>query len=321
MDDTKASSPTDATTPGLEDQDTRFDPEPRPADVFFAIVDPDQLAEAATLHENTDGNAVVLVRGERGLRVRGRSYNCYWFDIELPPRVFDLFEGDEADFWIDPDALSNAVQTQTDRVALRGTPDCHLLLESPHGVTDLYTDSLPFLKDDSDEVQMNPDKPTAGLRQTDRYDPTQHGHVLEKFGSFELEAETLRGIATSDRDHDHMILSVDIPDQTVEWSFFDLEGETHTVGLSLGPDQLVSPPSPIGDDLPTETPIQKPVCRNGFETSVTGFRDTVEIWLSHVPFSQVYTQYNRGDSDLRVYAMLGHEEGALSTMERVLDSP
>ncbi|AWB28485.1 hypothetical protein [Halococcoides cellulosivorans] len=320
MDDTAVTSSSNATISDIGEQETDFEPTARPDDVFFAIVDPEHLVEVATVHGQTDGNAVVLVRGEHGLRVRGRSYNCYWFDIDLPRRVLELIEGDDADFWIDPDALGEVARTtQSDRVALRGTPDGHLILESPDGVTDLYADSLPLLKEDSEEESMNPEQPKSELRETNRFDLTEVSHVYNKYGSFSVDAELLQGIASADRNHDHMILSVDVADDTVEWSFFDIEEETHTVGLSIGPDRLASVPTSAGDELQTDATIHRPICREGFEDAVATFRGSVEIWFSHIFLSQVYAQYTRGAGGLPVYALLGHEQEAESTMEEMLE--
>jgi hypothetical protein len=119
---------TESNTP-IGRRDGGSGPTPADDDACFLVLDPVYFQARGVLGP-VESNALLYVREGMGVRARSRSEHCYWIEGTVPTESFDVFHTEDADFFVDVDALHRAVdRTRADRVALRGKPDGSVVLE------------------------------------------------------------------------------------------------------------------------------------------------------------------------------------------------
>lgn len=298
-----------------------FEPTREPDDEFFAVVGTEYLRELVDVFRPTNENAVFLVREGVGVKARSRSEACYWFEVEIPADVFDVFQPSDTDVTVDTGKLTQVVDgLNVPRVALHGKPDGSVYLFDGRDRYDFQGTEHPLV-DPDEERDSEVDGNLRNRLQLEMAVPVGL--------SVTVEAADLKALVGADDAHEYAGVIVDGTDGTVEAFFFDDGDDSRTISLELGPDRVVSSPTTIADTLDeddivsqvTERQIETaedicpefddddaiavPICRESIDKALTPMAGDVEIAVPlFVGLMSTSLQYERAGGELQVYVCL-----------------
>ena len=271
-------------------EQTDFEPTAEDDDEFFVVVETDLLVELLTVYAHTDFNAVMYTEEDTGLRVRSRTDNCYWFEVDVPPESLNTFQTDGATRNVNIESLSTALSGPTaSQIALHGKDEGTLVLRDGFDKYRIETNDSPF----DEEPKANQIETSIWMNRVE----------------FTIKAARFQALINTDCTHDHVYIFVDQEDNTVEFSFFDHGNDELFHVLSVSEDEFIEPPYNLLDgDI---GPFDSAICHEAIDEAMPPMQGPITVGLG--PLSSGNSiEYTRANEKIMVRGVISAREDAMA---------